>query len=290
MYPALVILFNFIGVALLYTFSSLSFTEFYLYIYLKNIMEIPKKLYHYTSINTLALILKSQAINLGRLDVVNDKREGSSSDFGSFAQYIFISCWTETSEENLALWNMYTHKMRGVRIELPLPIFSIHKINEKNNSIVPQEETVNNEKAIFVVPHTDMLYKMTYTDDDSALNPEIIVNTGEFSGYSLNKIAVCKKSMWSIENEWRFRLNIFPFDKTGPTNKSVMNFADYVEAKIPPSISSYLVKIDNPSFSQMKIRLGPRLEKGDYEIVEALVNTFNPNAIIEISSLVNEIR
>lgn len=253
-------------------------------------METPKNLYHYTSINTLALILKSQSINFGRLDVVNDKREGSSSDFGSFAHYIFISCWTETSEENLALWNMYTHKMRGVRIELPLPFFNTHKINEKYNSIIPQKETVNNEKAIFVVPHNDMLYKMTYTDDDSALNPEIIVKAGEFSGYDLNKIAVCKKSMWSIENEWRCRLNIFSFDKSGPTNKSVMDFADYVEARIPPSISSYLIKIDNAAFSKMRIRLGPRLEKGDHEIVEALVRTFNPDAIIEISSLVNEIR
>ena len=91
-------------------------------------METPKKLYHYTTVNTLALILSSRSIMFNRADRVNDKREGSTSDLGSFAKYFFISCWTETGEENFALWNMYTPKMRGVRIELPIPFFEIYKI------------------------------------------------------------------------------------------------------------------------------------------------------------------
>ena len=253
-------------------------------------MSIPKQLYHYTTINNLALILNSKAINLSRLDMVNDKREGSSSDFGSFAEYIFISCWTETSEENLALWNMYTPKMRGVRIEIPLPIFEIHKINDKYESIITQSETVNKEKGIFILPHLDPLYKITYADDEKELCPPIIVTTGEYSGYDLKKIGTCKKSIWHIENEWRFRLNIIPIDKKDKSENSVLSFADLVEAKIPPSINGYLIKIQNSSFEQMKIRLGPKLEAGDYEIIKALVKEYNQGAIIEFSSLASEIR
>ena len=77
-----------------------------------------ESLFHYTSINKLALILSSKKIRFNRLDFVNDPHEGKTGDFGSMAMYIFISCWTKHEEENLALWNMYTDKMRGVRIEL----------------------------------------------------------------------------------------------------------------------------------------------------------------------------
>jgi hypothetical protein len=51
-----------------------------------------------------------------------------------------------------------------------------------------------------------------------------------------------------------------------------------------------MIKIKESSFNHMKIRLGPRLEDGDCEIISALVKTYNPNAIIESSSLTNEIR
>jgi hypothetical protein len=254
----------------------------------RNVMSTPIQLYHYTTINTLALILKSQSINFGRLDKVNDKREGSSTDFGSFAQYIFTTCWTETAEENLALWNMYTPKMRGVRIELPLPMFEVHKISDKYESIIPETETVNKEKGIFIIPHVGLLYKMQYTDDESLLNPAIIVNTGEYMGFSLNKLGVYKKTIWRIEDEWRFRLNIVPIDKGDKAFPA--SFYDLVEIRTPPPISNYLIKIKDTSFQQMKIRLGPKLEPGDYEIVSSLVNTFNSAAIIEPSSLSDEVR
>lgn len=70
-----------------------------------------KKLYHYTSINNLALILKSKSIRFGRLDQVNDPTEGMADDFYCLSPYIFVSCWTGNNQENLALWNMYTPNM-----------------------------------------------------------------------------------------------------------------------------------------------------------------------------------
>ena len=93
-------------------------------------------LFHYSSINKLALILSSKRIRFNRLDFVNDPNEGSTSDFGSMAVYFFVSCWTKHKEENLALWNMYTEKMRGIRIELPLPLFNNYNIGEYTNNII----------------------------------------------------------------------------------------------------------------------------------------------------------
>ena len=96
--------------------------------------------------------------------------------------------------------------------------------------------------------------------------------------------------MWSMENEWRCSLNIFPLDTTEDEKNILFTFNDLVEARVPPKISNYLIKISKSSFEQMKIRLGPKLEPGDYEIVSSLVNTYNNSATIEFSSLLDDIR
>ena len=206
-------------------------------------MEIPKVLYHYTTINTLGLILQSKSINFSRADKVNDKREGSSSDFGSFAQYLFLSCWTETAEENLALWNIYTPKMRGVRIGLPMPIFKIYKLDDVYDSIIPDNEIVNKEKSIFIIPHRDFIYKINYTDNEDLLNPKILVTIEEYKGFKLTEIGIHKKNLWAFENEWRFRLNILPLDTSKDSSFFPDKFNDLVDKKVPPSISNYLIKI-----------------------------------------------
>lgn len=54
------------------------------------------KLYHYTSIETLALILKT--IRFSRLDRVDDPDEYAFSGDGvTPAHYCFVSCWTKNS-------------------------------------------------------------------------------------------------------------------------------------------------------------------------------------------------
>lgn len=253
-------------------------------------METPKLLYHYTTLNTLALILKSKSISFSRADNVNDKREGLSSDFGSFAQYLFLSCWTETSEENLALWNMYTPKMRGIRIELPMPIFEIYKIDDVYQSIIPENGIVDKVNNIFIIPHRDYIYKIIYTDEEELLKPRIIATIGDYSGFKLTEIGLYKKNLWKFENEWRFRLNILPINPSKKSDFFPDLFNDLIDDKVPPSISNYLIKINQESFNNMKVRVGPKKEPGDLEIVEALVGTYNPKAKIEISSLEHEIR
>ena len=48
-----------------------------------------EQLFHYSTINKLALILSSQKIRFNRLDFVNDPLEGATGDFGSMAVYFF---------------------------------------------------------------------------------------------------------------------------------------------------------------------------------------------------------
>jgi len=253
-------------------------------------MEVPQKLYHYTTVNTLALILQSQSILFNRADKVNDKREGLSSDFGSMAQYIFLSCWTETKEEDLSLWNMYTPQMRGVRIEFPMPIFETYQIDDIYTTIIPSDKIEDIERKIFILPHKDLVYKVEYTDDQELLTPKIITTLDKYEGLRLTDIGTRKKTMWQVENEWRFRLNIFPIDVSLDTAFYPDRYYKLVESRIAPPIENYLVKVNGKSFRQMKIRLGPKMNSGDEEIVKALIAIYNPTAEFGYSDLTGDIR
>lgn len=242
-------------------------------------------LFHYTSINNLALILKSASIRFGRLDKVNDPREGESADFASFAPYIFISCWTKSNDENLALWNMYTPQMRGVRIELTLPIFPSYQIGSNENVLVSEEEYVDDRNNIFILPGQNEPEEIIYTDDEAKLKPKIRNEIG----LEIRELGKYKHKIWSVEEECRYRLNILPTD---PNVKSE-HFPDKIDHLIgvkPPSIDGYLRKVNEESFSRMRIRMSPKLLYGDKEIIEALISTYNSTATLEESVLKGLVR
>ena len=102
------------------------------------------KLYHYTSIETLALILKNGTIKFNRLDTVDDLEEaGYTSDGMQLGKYMFVSCWTKSSEENIALWSMYADKGKGIRIELDEDMFREYKAQDTQYiKVAKQEENI----------------------------------------------------------------------------------------------------------------------------------------------------
>ncbi|MEI6349176.1 MAG: DUF2971 domain-containing protein [Bacteroidota bacterium] len=245
-----------------------------------------KKLFHYTSINNLALILKTKSIRFGRLDNVNDPEEGKANDFHSLSPYIFISSWTENEEENFALWNMYTQNMRGVRIELSLPIFESYSWNNYDNYLFQQKDYLNEKKGYFIVDGLNEPHKIEYSDDINLLKPNIRNDIG----LELEILAKCKKSMWTFEQEYRFRLDIFPIDKNVKSDNFPDKYVHLIENKVPPPIDSYFIKIKDDSFKQMIITTGPKNLPGDYEIIEALISKYNKPAQLEISKLNGLIR
>ena len=64
-------------------------------------------LYHYTSVETLALILKNKSIRFNSLDKMDDHQEQETSDLKNIGQFIYISSWTDDDTENIPMWNMY---------------------------------------------------------------------------------------------------------------------------------------------------------------------------------------
>ena len=74
-------------------------------------------LYHYTNIETLALILQNHSFRFNSLDKMDDLQEQETADLKNVGQFCYISSWTDDVDESIPMWNMYTSINSGVRIK-----------------------------------------------------------------------------------------------------------------------------------------------------------------------------
>jgi hypothetical protein len=142
-------------------------------------IEQPQILYHYTSLDTLALILANKTICFSSLLNVDDIDEAETSDLGSFGKYVYVSCWTDEAEESIAMWQMYTPNMHGIRIQLPA--FPFKKHYSKAGELCFKEDVstyidfkkLYDENLASIVPDLPKLKPVTYTKDESLLKPTV---------------------------------------------------------------------------------------------------------------------
>lgn len=263
----------------------------------------PKYLYHYTSIDSLAMILSTKKIRFNALNQVDDLSEGKCKDYRFIGNYFFISSWTDIERESLPFWNMYTPVMKGVRIKMPTSLFNENPIftNEKQGlsvgfykSIIPQDETF--QSTYWIVPtQNEFLSKVEYTDDSNKLYPTIRTISGDKFTISLNKIGSYKSMHWEFQSEWRFIIKIFPITSKAPTlnNSESDMISDSLYSiqkgdKLP--FSDYYVNINELKFKEMEILLGPKHSIADRIIVESLISKYNPEAKLDISDLHRKIK
>jgi len=262
------------------------------------------KLYHYTSIETLALILNQKKIRFNRLDQVDDVLESSEYKKVNFSNYLFVSCWTENPEENIALWNMYTKKMKGVRIGLSkFPFMKKLIAKDLNNpllSIVDDmiqpltiEECINPE--YFIVPVFDGFYKKVEYLDTDELNSrfENMVEKQVYpdNTFSINArsqdFAKIKHKRWSFQEESRFVLFILP-----PINDfddiPILMTQLYQEKNL--GITYYDMDLDPLTLQNIEVLLGPNCSDADKLIVESLLYKYDVKNEAKESSLKGKIR
>ena len=70
--------------------------------------------YHYTTIDVLALVLRNKTLRFRNANLLDDDNECLTIDSGSFKNNVFVSCWTDDEKENIALWTMYSKNMKGI--------------------------------------------------------------------------------------------------------------------------------------------------------------------------------
>lgn len=265
--------------------------------------QIPDFLYHYTSIEKLALILKNQTIRLNPLDTMDDLQEAKTADVENIGKFVFISSWTSESEESIPMWKMYTNLSAGVRIKLKTNPFLRHgtygKDIEKNlNYIVSDEKTKTGKVDTFLdfvqlmksnvySPQAfsgDILHEVNYTRDKTLLEPQIATVTNDNINLNFGPLGRYKNEGWSFQKEWRYIMSFITmrFDKSVEETQSEFTLTAnkmLLGKEIPP-FRFYDLKIDPTNFSEMEITVSPQLSPGNRILLETLVEKYNPTASI----------
>lgn len=279
------------------------------------------KIYHYTTIDTLSLILKNKTIRFNRLDNgLDDLQEGAISSNGvKLGNYGFVSCWTENREESIPLWKMYTDNGIGVRIALEKDMFKDYhypdivdfygiRFNTKESgwkvTKTPVEDMFNPDYMVFTLLSSDIdkgqFYRtVEYVDDvnekiKDSVTIEKVTNELNRINVKYANIGKYKHKRWAFEEETRFFLFIIPGMKFEMNEHLNTNFNQHLydvwTNNLRNSISHYDMHLKEDVFNDMDITLSPHLTDAKRIIIEALRDKYAPKATISNSNLEGSVR
>ena len=271
-------------------------------------MDNSEYLYHYTNIETLALILKNRTIRFNSLDKMDDLQEQQTADIKNIGQFCYISSWTDDPTESIPMWNMYASLNLGVRIKLRKNPFKVYDNTAESLSKVAKATVTDNSNGTplkSMIPLTEMfskgflsiqamnqqlLCKVEYTDDAEKLCPHILKEYGEKFSIALGELGKYKNLHWKFQSEWRYILNILPLDINQPVEKSMLD-SQIMANKMKLGLEKqpfphYDMHISDEAFEDMEITLSPRISGGSRIIVQSLIEKFNPAATLAESNLI----
>jgi hypothetical protein len=251
----------------------------------------PDVLYHYTSIEALALILANRTLRFSRLDSVNDPEEASASDLPNAATLVFASCWTAQERESLAMWRMYTPNMQGVRIALPNnPFVGRSKVTIFNKGgarqLIDSKLTITRENqgmgiATRAVTGPNKIY---YTDDPKYRNGSCLINEGDRWAVQLHDLGMFKNNYWAFEEEWRYKV-LATFSEAILDQPSLMSHPALDLERYPVQQRAIFVPLDAECLQMMDVLLGPCVTPGQEILIEALLSQYAPKANLKRSEI-----
>lgn len=255
-------------------------------------------LYHYTTIEKLALILKNRTIRLNPLDKMDDLQEQKTADIKNLGKYTFVSSWTDDVRENIPMWNMYTNLNSGVRIGLKRNPFVWHLTKSEDLSefliSIPRNERVLYKtfvdlaemirQGVYAIQGNtgDILRQVEYTDDIKKLEPVMLEETASVDFGKLGKV---KNTHWSFQREWRYLMQFvrYPYGKGNDAHQKA--FFDVINGSGDLPFEYYDLDIAQEAFSKMLITPSPRMTQGNRILLDTLVEKYNPTAYIKESEL-----
>lgn len=273
-------------------------------------------IFHYTSIDTLALILQSRKIRFNRLDRVDDIRESQTACGIEFGKYFFVTCWTKSEQENIPLWNMYTPEMKGVRIGLPDMPFRMKPLRppagwnmKQSGSILSPisfEEMFCDTYCILPIFLTPAMFAgdVRYVPDMSKAYKENIeldrLPTGapRLQMRNLSSLPRTKDNHWAFQAEHRFALMITPSIPVPPSGigdpSFVARFPDHLLlsflSNVDHGTKDYDLRLDDVAVDGIQITLGPFCDRSDFLRVQTLLEKQTRSGSVSDSSLAGTIR
>ena len=268
-----------------------------------------KYLYHYTSIDTLLLILKNKTLAFNSLQNVDDLEEADSEDIEQIGKICYVSCWTNDDSESIPMWNMYTPNMQGVRIKLkeyPFKKYFYKRgeyfFNEDCESYINYNSLYIDDKAC-ITANSPLLEQVIYTEEESKLYPRIKsvikkaekldngkININEKIKYSFEELGRYKRSNWSFQNEIRYIINMAPYSmKELMSCKSEAEQRELIsrleDTKIKAPYKRYFLQLSDEALKNIEILLGPKTTVEQEEIVKLIIDKYCPSAKILNSNL-----
>ena len=262
-------------------------------------------LFHYTSIENFALIVKNRTIRLNSLCNMDDLQEGRAKDLQKIGRFFFVSSWTDEDKESIAMWNMYTTMKSGVRIGLPKNPFVRHgtRIDDLKKEFkfpISGEECVDTFLSFADLirdgvysPQAwegDILTQVQYTDDIDLLEPKIISTTNDCINIDWNNIGRYKNTYWSFQKEWRYIMTFLPLpisDNVEKMKQESFAIANRMvrDAQAAP-FEYYDLNLSDDAFNAMQVTPSPKITSGNRIILDALIDRYNPKATVSESELV----
>jgi hypothetical protein len=271
---------------------------------------------HYTSAESLALILKSKKLRFTRIDRLDDTLEAENLTGIQFGKYVFVSCWTEETEENLPQWHMYSGGMTGVRIQLPRNPFQsliymppsdfpgIEIDRPMEESPLTFEESIGSNYCVaplffdnhFAAPvqyvkDVKRCYENHVTiEDEHTSDSKITI-------YDAGRLIRYKSEIWSFQQEYRFALTILPThlsESTVDFPKTEMLGLQHVtaayEAGVDHGLQFFDLPISEKAIDSLVVRTGPLCASNTIAYIEAILSQWAPKARLEPSTLTGTIR
>lgn len=272
--------------------------------------NIPEYLYHYTSIENLALILKNRTIRLNAITKMDDLQEAKTSDIQNVGQYVFISSWTDDATENIPMWKMYTPMNSGVRIKLPVNPFrrvgtTVESLKRHTGYLIDGKMPEGKldtfldigellGKGVFAPQawNGEILERVEYTTDMALLEPAIFEQESKGISIEFGMLGKHKHTRWEFQHEWRYIMNFLPVQYDPAQQKEYIKkiVTEIANGNDTMPFDYFDLEIAESPFSQMEIITSPQMTSGNRVLLDALVEKYNPTAIIQESDLVGLVR
>lgn len=273
-------------------------------------------LYHYTSLETLALILKNRTICFNNLLYVDDVEEAETEDMEKMGRVIYVSCWTKDAEESIPLWNLYTPNMHGVRIRMPkFPFEKYHYkkgqyfLTEDVDTYINVEKMFHENKVSIVLTAPDLI-EVQYTNEQNKLFPKIKTESQKDAlkkfleskdlddlkgndnleiNYSIKALGRYKRENWKFQKEWRYIISTSPMglQEINPPSfeKQQEQIRRIENSELEPAYKQLFLKIDENVLKDIEIVFGPKMSDAEKIMAVSLIKMYCPEAVYRDSVL-----
>ena len=272
------------------------------------------RLFHYTTIDTLAHIMNNRSLKFNRLDQLDDVTESEPFAVYNPLQYIFSCSFTYDPIENIPLWRMYANMETGIRLEFDsdtmfapdlvniFPPQHSHECYEYPPVLytsIRANDVVNEDYSLVFWNPTEndclcsciKLKLITYINDfqekyKSLLSISDIHEKGVVSRhikYRPTDFGFYKSKYWEFQKEIRALIYASPFPKDNHEISVIVSGRRILKTKY------ILVPLSIEALNSIKIVLAPKVSEASRIIVRALTSSFE-GICVEDSELSNKIR